>query len=95
MWTTCEAIGAATAETITITGVVNYLRITNVVGAALYLKFDWAAGDTEVSATNYDVALADDVGAFVEFIHRTPTFPKFKNVRVLSAGAGSIAFIGW
>lgn len=95
MWQKCEAIGAATAGTITITGVVNYLRITPALGAALYLKFNWAAGDTEVSATNFDVAIMDDIGAFAEFIHRAPSFPKFKNVRVLSAGAGSIGFIGW
>ena len=95
MWQLCEIIVGATAETITITGVVNYLRITSALGAALYLKFNWAAGDTEVSATNYDVAISDDIGSFIEIKREAPSFPKFKNVRVISAGAGSIGFIGW
>ena len=96
MWQLCEPIGAATAETVTLTGVTNYLRITQGAGgAAVYLKFNWTVGDTEVSATNFDTALADDIGAFVEFKNEAPSFPKMKNVRVISAGAGSVAFVGW
>lgn len=95
MWQKCEAIVGSTAETITISDAVNYLRITTAIGAALYLKFDWVAGDDEVSATNFDIVLSDDIGDFIELIHRSPTFPKFKNVRVISAGGGYIGFVGW
>ena len=93
MQQSCEAIVGATAETILITGLVNYLRITNGIGDELHLKFNWTVGDTEVSATNYDVML-DDYD-FIELIRRSPSFPKFKNVRVIGATSGSIAFMGW
>jgi hypothetical protein len=93
MWQSCEAITGGTAETVTITGLVNYLRITNGIADELHLKFNWAAGDDEVSATNYDVAL-DDYDS-LELIRRSPSFPKFQNVRVLGATSGSIAFLGW
>ncbi len=95
MWQLCNAILANTAETVLIVGLVNYLRITCANGAAVYLKFNWEVGDTEVSATNFDVAISDDIGSFVEIMRKAPTFPTFLNVRVISAGAGSIAFWGW
>lgn len=93
MYQLCEIIVGATAETITITGLVNYLRIGNGIADELFLKFNWAAGDTEVGATNFDVVL-DDYDS-LEILHRSPSFPKIKNVRVICATGGSIAFWGW
>ena len=89
----CEAIVGATAETVTITGLVNYLRISNGIADELFLKFNWAVGDTEVSATNFDAVL-DDYEA-LELIHQSPSFPKIKNVRVVCATGGSVAFLAW
>lgn len=89
----CEAIVGATAETITITDLVNYLRIDNGIADELYLKFNWTTGDTEVSATNFDAVLTDYLD--LEIIRRSPSFPKIKNVRVICATSGSIAFMGW
>ena len=93
MWQKSEAITGATAETITITGLVNYLRINNGIADELYLKFNWTTGDTEVSATNFDVALSDYL--YLELIRRSPSFPKFQNVRVICATSGSISMMGW
>jgi len=93
MWQKCEAITTATAETVLITGLVNFLRISNGIADELYLKFNWSAGDTEVSATNFDAVLTDYL--CLELIRRNPSFPKFKNVRVICATGGSIAFLGW
>lgn len=93
MWQECEQIIGATAETITITGLVNFLRIGNGIADELFLKFNWAVGDTDVSATNFDVVL-DDYDS-LELIRRSPSFPKFKNVRVICATGGYVAFLGW
>jgi len=93
MYQLCNAIVGATAETVTITGLVNYLRISSGIADELYLKFNWAVGDTEVSATNFDAVLSNY--EFLEIIRRSPSFPKIKNVRVICATGGSIAFWGW
>lgn len=89
----CEAIVGTTAETITFTEFVNYLRINNGIADELYLKFNWAAGDTEVSATNFDVVLTDYL--YLEIIRRAPSFPKFKNMRVICATGGSVGIMAW
>ena len=89
---TCEAIVATVAETIAL-NYINYFRITNTSGQALYVKFDWDTGDTEVSATNFDIYLANL--DYAEFQARTPTWPKLRNMRVISAGTGRVAVLGW
>lgn len=93
MWQLCNAVVGATAETVAITGLVNYLRIDNGIADELYLKFNWTVGDTEVSATNFDAVLTDYLA--LEIIRRDPSFPKIKNVRVICATGGSVAFWGW
>ena len=89
---TCEAIVGTVAETIAL-DYINYFKITNATGQTLYLKFEWDTGETEVSATNFDFLLTANLAA--EFISRSPTFPRMRNVRVISAGSGSVGIIGW
>jgi len=93
MWQKCEPVVLNTAETIAITGVTNYLRISNGIPDEVFIKFNWAVGDTEVSATEFDVVL-DDYN-YVELKRESPTFPKFKNARVICATSGSLAIMGW
>lgn len=92
-WSLCEAIVSNTAETVTLSGVVNYLRIQNGINAIVWLKFNWVSGDTECSATNFDVRMPA-YDSF-EFAHDHPTAPKLNNVRVLCATSGRIGFWGW
>ena len=89
---TCEAVVAATAETIAL-NYINCFRVTNATGQVLYIKFEWDTGETEVSATNFDVLVANS--STVEFVSRSPTFPRMRNMRVISAGSGSVGIIGW
>jgi len=93
VWTKCEGIMLNTAETIEIDNATNYLRITSGIADEVFIKFNWAAGDTEVSATEFDVVL-DDYG-YVELKREAPTFPKLENVRVICATSGSLALMGW
>jgi len=92
-WSLCETVVGATAETVTLSGVVNYLRIQNGINDRAWLKFNWNAGDTEVSGTNFDVCIS--AYGYFEFEHDHPTAPRLFNVRVLCATGGSIGFWGW
>lgn len=89
----CEQIVGSTAETITITGLVNFLRIGSGIADKVYLKFNWSVGDTEVSSTNFDVVL-NNYDA-LELIHRSPSFPKVRNVRVICATGGYVSLLAW
>ena len=92
-WQLCEAVIGATAETITITSAINNLRISSGINDIVYLKFNWTVGDTEVSATNFDICLT--ARGSTELKHEAPTWPKFENVRVICAPGGSIGCMGW
>ena len=93
LWSDCEAIVGATAETVTLTGITNYMRIDSAINDLVYIKFNWETGDTEVSATNFDVHL----GAYGDFewIARFSTDPGWFNARVISATSGRVTFMGW
>ena len=92
-WQHCEAIANDTAETIAIDSAVNYLRINSGINDLVYVKFNWATGDDEVSATDFDICLS--VYGSVELKNEAPSWPRLKNVRVICATGGSIAFLGW
>jgi hypothetical protein len=87
----CEAILANTAETIVITNSKGGIILSNPLSNTVYIKFNWATGDTEVSLTNFDIAL---------FPSRVLDLfggdgPVVKNARVICATAGSIGIVGW
>lgn len=92
IWSTCEAIVANTAETIDL-GYTLALLVTNKSGADLYIKFEWAAGDTEVSATNFDACISNS--GTMSLTADTPGLPRLYNMRVISTGSGRVAAMGW
>jgi hypothetical protein len=93
-WGVCAPVVAATPVTITIEQIQVYLRITNATGNVLYIVFDWVTGETEVSATNYDIVLANNA-AFELARDNKKRVPKIGNLRVLSAGSGDVSVWGW
>ena len=92
-WQECNALTGNTAASVTLDHARNYLRISSAIDDIVYIKFNWATGDTEVSATNFDVLLTSR-GSF-EFKHEHPSAPKLKNVRVICATSGRLGFMGW
>lgn len=93
-WGVCEGVVAATAETITIEQIMVYMRITNATGNTLYVVFDWTTGDTEVSATNFDISLANGTSFEIDRGSKKKT-PRIGNLRVISAGSGDVSVWGW
>jgi hypothetical protein len=89
----CEAVAAATAETVSL-DVTNHLLISSGINDQVYIKFNWATGDTEVSASNFDLCL-EAYGRWEFRKHECPSAPTLKNVRVICATLGSISFMGW
>ena len=92
IWSVCEAIVASTAETIDL-GYTSALLITNKSGADLYIKFEWATGDTEVSATNFDACVSDNGN--MSLTADMPGLPRLYNMRVISTSGGRVAAMGW
>lgn len=93
-WGTCDAVVAATPSTITIEQIMVSMRITNCTGNVLYVVFDWTVGNTEVSATHFDIALVNN-GAYELDRGTKKKTPRIGNLRVLSAGSGDVAVWGW
>jgi hypothetical protein len=93
-WGLCEAVASGVAETLTIEQIMVSMRITNYSGGVLYVLFDWVATDTEVSATNFNIALAN--GESFELNRgNMKKVPRIGNLRVISTGSGSVAVWGW
>ena len=88
----CEAVTGATAETVEL-NIKSYLRIDNDIGDTVYIRLNWAAGDTEVSATNFAVAIRPYES--FEFKHEHPTSPALFNMRVICATSGRLGLLGW
>ena len=88
----CEALTGGSEKTVTL-DVVNYLRVDSGINDIVYVKFNWASGDTEVSSTNFDVRIPAS-GDF-EFASRHNNAPRLFNARVLCATSGRVAFWGW
>lgn len=91
---TCEAVVAATEETVTL-DYQNFLQISNQTGQTLYIVFNWSAGDTEVSSTNFDCVIPNNERWTIKSSDTPPSFPKLRNARIISAGNGRVGFFGW
>jgi hypothetical protein len=94
-WSICEAIEAATEETIVLVKCKRHLEISHSSASDLFVKFNWTTGDTEVSATNFDVIVGADPRERWVFDATHIHSPQFSNARVISAGAGSVGIVGW
>lgn len=94
-WMKCEGTVAATAETITIPNWWSHLEIRHTGAQALYIVFDWETGDTEVSATNFDVFLGGSSDRPFIASYSTRVGPIFANARVISAANDLVSIIGW
>jgi hypothetical protein len=81
----CPALTGTTAQTVTL-GTTHEVVFSNPVAAVVYLKFNWLAGDTEVSATNFD--------AMIPAGRTLNLSGAFTNVRMLCASSTSIGVIG-
>ena len=94
MWHSCTQILKDTPKTIEPSKSANGLQVHNDTVGRVYVVLNWASGDTEVSATNFDMALAA-TGSVYTYRRQMSVDPRITSLRVIGSATGYLGVVGW